>query len=163
VKARWLNPWRDKYSALSGRDRAMLAVLVVFLVVVLAYLLVWTPVNDYRQRGMEDRDRNLELLEMMRRTETQARQKTVSKRSAVTGKNLLAIISREAQQLNIKANRLQPEGQDAVSLWFDSIPFDDLLMLLEKVKSEYGVSVEQIVVDRGESGGSVRTRLILKI
>jgi len=141
----------------------MLAVLSVFLVVVLGYLLVWSPAVDYRHRGMQDRDRNLELLEMMRRTESQARQKTVSKRSRVTGKNLLSIISREAQQLNIKANRLQPEGQDAVSLWFDNIAFDDLLMLLEKVDSEYGVSVEQIVVDRGERGGAVRTRLILKI
>ena len=50
-----------------------------------------------------------------------------------------------------------------MSLWFDNIAFDDLLMLLEKVDSEYGVSVEQIVVDRGERGGAVRTRLILKI
>ncbi|MBT3427178.1 MAG: type II secretion system protein M [Gammaproteobacteria bacterium] len=163
MKARWLSPWWEKYAALPRRDRGMLAVLTVFLVVVLGYLLVWTPVDEYRQRGMEDRDRHLELLEMMRRTEIQARQKSVSKGSAVTGRNLLSIISREAQQLNIKANRLQPEGQDAVSLWFDNIPFDDLLMLLEKVQSEYGVSVEQIVVDRGESGGAVRTRLILKI
>lgn len=163
MKARWLSPWWEKYAALPRRDRGLLAVLTVFLVVVLGYLLVWTPVDEYRQRGIQDRDRHLELLEMMRRTETQARQKSVSKGSAVTGRNLLSIISREAQQLDIKANRLQPEGQDAVSLWFDNIPFDDLLMLLEKVQSEYGVSVEQIVVDRGESGGSVRTRLILKI
>jgi general secretion pathway protein M len=162
VKERWLTPLLEKYNTLPDRDRGMLTALVVFLVAVLIYLLIWTPIDEYRQRGMQDRNRNLELLEMMRRTETQARQNRTSKQPSTTGKSLLSIISREAQRLNIKANRLQPEGQNAVSLWFDNIAFNDLLELLEKVQSEHGVSVQQIVIDRGESGGSVRARLVLK-
>ena len=162
MKDRWLTPLLEKYYTLPGRDRVMITVLTVFLTVVFIYFLVWAPIEDYRQQGLEDRNRNLELLEMMRRTETQARQNTTSKHPSTTGKSLLSIVSREAQRLNIKANRLQPEGQNAVSLWFDNIPFNDLLGLLEKVQSEHGISVEQIVIDRGENGGSVRARLVLK-
>ena len=95
MKDRWLTPLVEKYYTLPGRDRGMITVLTVFLTVVLVYLLVWTPVDDYRQRGMEDRNRNLELLEMMRRTETQARQNTTSKRPSTTGKSLLSIVSRD--------------------------------------------------------------------
>ena len=58
-------------------------------------------------------------------------------------------------------NRLQPEGESSVSLWFEAVAFSALVQLLDRLDREQGIGVDQMVIDRTEVSGAVRARLVL--
>jgi general secretion pathway protein M len=98
----------------------------------------------------------------MRASEKQARSVKAETRSTGGGQSLLSQVSRIAQQIGIKPNRLQPEGSDAVSVWFDSVAFNDLVKMLRQVQSQQGIVVQQISIDKEDQPGIVRARIVLR-
>ena len=60
---------------------------------------------------------------MMRETESQARAAARERPTETAEGSLLSIVSSSAQAQGINPNRLQPEGENAVSLWFDDVAF----------------------------------------
>ncbi|MCB1643913.1 MAG: type II secretion system protein M [Pseudomonadales bacterium] len=152
----------SRYQSLDKRERlAVLALGTFFAGLILVYG-IWMPAMDYQQQSLAERDRQLSLLQYMRASEQQARAASGSNRSAGgSGQSLLTQVSRSAQQFNIKPNRLQPEGDDAVSVWFDGVSFNDLAAWLQQ-QSRQGVVVRQISVDREEVTGTVNARIILR-
>jgi general secretion pathway protein M len=101
------------------------------------------------------------MLQGMRETEKDARASSGNATTAPTGQSLLSQVSRTAQQFGIKPNRLQPEGNDAVSVWFDEVSFNDLIKWLDS-QSQSGMSVRQISIDREELPGRVNARIVLR-
>lgn len=153
----------DRYAGLETREKNALLSLGIFFSVFLVYLLIWSPANEYVQRSASDRDNNLGLLQYMRSSEKQARAVSGSSKTAtVTGQSLLTQASGSAQRFGIKPNRLQPEGNDAISVWFDGVSFNDLAAWLQ-YQAQQGISVRQISIDREEAIGTVNARIILRI
>ena len=79
----------------------------------------------------------------------------------IGGQDLLTQISRTASQAGITPSRLQPEGDSGVSVFFDSVAFNDLMRWLQS-QTEAGVSVRQMTVDREERTGIVKARVVLR-
>ncbi|MGA1189190.1 MAG: type II secretion system protein GspM, partial [Pseudomonadales bacterium] len=61
----------------------------------------------------------------------------------------------------LNPNRLQPEGEDTVSLWFDEVPFAEVMRLLEKAAQIPGLQIQQLVIDRSDKPGTVRARVVI--
>ncbi|MCB0068948.1 MAG: type II secretion system protein M, partial [Caldilineaceae bacterium] len=95
------------------------------------------------------------------RTEADARSGGGGRDAAPTGQALLSQVSQTAQRYNVKPNRLQPEGTDGVSVWFDAAPFDNLVGWLEE-EARQGVIVRQISIDRQDQPGVVNARVVLR-
>jgi len=150
------------YDALEKRDRLALIALAIFLAVLFMYFGLWASVEQYYQESREYRDRQVQLLEYMRRTEEQARNAAPATNQAVVGgQTLLTEVSRTAQAFGIKPARLQPEGSDSVSVWFDSVAFNRLAQWLDELTTQRNISIRQISIDREGEPGKVNARLIL--
>lgn len=150
------------YYTLEQRDRLALNALGVFFAILFVYFGLWSPAYEYRQESLEYRDRQFTLLQYMRATEQRARTvESGSGQPAVAGQNLLTRVSRTAQQHQIRPNRLQPEGEGSVSVWFDQVPFNDLIAWLEQLVVQQGIEVRQISIDREDRAGMVNVRLVL--
>lgn len=156
-----LDQLQARYRSLESRERSAINVLGVFFAGLLVYLLVWMPIYDYRDTSLSLHDRELELLQYMRATEAQARASSREGGGSSSGQSMLTEVSRTAQSLGLTPTRLQPEGDDAVSLWFDTVLFNDLVAFLEQVVTRQGMVVRQISIDREESG-LVRARVVLR-
>jgi general secretion pathway protein M len=153
----------NSYRQLEGRDQLALTLLTSFLLLLFLVFGMWQPLREFVDVQHSLRDSNRELVQLMRNTEKQARVVGRSSRSGPrTGQSLLALVSRSAKSANIEPNRLQPEGSDSVSVWFETVPFNDLVLWLENLESEQSVHVHQITVNRQEQSGRVNARVVLK-
>lgn len=152
----------EHYAQLEQRDKIALSGLGIFFSLLFIYFAILGPVNKYHADSLAARDRQLSLIQYMRASENQARSASTGSQSATSGQSLLTRVSRVAQQIGIKPNRLQPEGSDAVSVWFDSVAFNDLVKMLKRVQSQQGIVVQQISIDREDQPGMVRARIVLR-
>jgi general secretion pathway protein M len=152
----------DRYAQLAQGDRIALSGLGLFFSLLFIYFALLNPMYSYHADSLAARDRQLSLIQYMRASEKQARSVKTETRSNASGQSLLSQVSRIAQQIGIKPNRLQPEGSDAVSVWFDSVAFDDLVKMLRQVQAQQGIVVQQISIDKEDQPGVVRARIVLR-
>ncbi len=157
-----LSLYLDKVNALESRERYLLLLLVVFLGVLVLYLVVWAPINSYYESSLLKRDTQFSLIQYMRASEKQARAAAGTKVVRATGQSLITEVSNSARQLGITLNRIQPEGDSAVSIWIDNVPFNDFINWIEQLNDRQGISVEQISIDRQDAPGLVNTRVVLR-
>ena len=157
-----LSLYLDKVNALESRERYLLLLLVVFLGVLVLYLVVWAPINSYYESSLLKRDTQFSLIQYMRASEKQARAAGGTKVVRATGQSLITEVSNSARQLGITLNRIQPEGDSAVSIWIDNVPFNDFINWIEQLNDRQGISVEQISIDRQDAPGLVNTRVVLR-
>jgi type II secretory pathway component PulM len=151
----------DRYHGLPVRDRNALRLLALTFALLLVYLLVWAPVYRFLEEGQGDRDRHYDLLQYMLGTQAEVRAAGGVSRG-LQGQSLLSQISSSTAKFRIKPNRLQPEGSDGVSVWFDAVSFNDLIRWLEQQHLE-GIRVRQIAIDKSEASGIVSARVVLHI
>jgi len=157
-----LDKLTGRYLQLEKTERSALNALASFFTLLFLYFVIWSPVNQYHDSSEVERDRQLSLIQYMRSSEKEARASSQGVNRASTGQSLLTMVSRTAQQIGIKPNRLQPEGADAVSVWFDSVAFDDLMLMLKQIQARRGIVVQQISIEREEQPGIVRARIVLR-
>lgn len=152
---------RETYKSLEDRDRNAVKVLSVAFISLFIYFGIWSPLNEYKTTSKKNRDRQLELIQWMRETEKVASVSSNAGGGQVSGQNLLTQVSRTTQKYNITPNRLQPEGENAVSVWFDSVAFNDLVKWLQQLQKQGGIDVKQISVDGQPQSGLVAVRMVL--
>ena len=151
------------YDQLERRDQLVVLSLGAFVLGVVLLFGIWQPLARYVDEGLSGFERNQELLAWMRSTETQARRMAgVSNAQQRSGQSLLTLVSRSARSEGIKANKLQPEGTDTVSVWCDAVAFNDLIRWLEKLAAEQEVQVHQISISRFDQPGTVNVRIVLR-
>lgn len=152
-----------QYKSLEKRERLAVLSLSIFLAGVVLYAGIWAPLNSYALEGRVDHDRYLSLLTYLKSTEAQARNSSDNPGAGSTGgQSLLSSVSKSARSVGINPSRLQPEGGEAVSVWFDAVPFTKLMLWLERLESDQGIVVQQITIDRRDLPGQVSARLVLR-
>ena len=154
-------PLKERFDALQSSEQRAVTILGVFAVGVIIYLGIWVPASDWRVIAEQERDRQFETLSMMKETESQARTAAKDRPADTAEGSLLYLVSSSAQAQGINPNRLQPEGENAVSLWFDDVAFSNVMQLLERMGAIPGVEVQQLVIDGSEEPGQVRARIVL--
>ncbi|MFT7219804.1 MAG: general secretion pathway protein M [Candidatus Azotimanducaceae bacterium] len=155
---------RRRFDDLEAREQLSILLLGGFLAVVIGYLAVWSPIQQFAVDSQLIHDRNLKLLSHLQSTENEARSAANGSTGATQtpGNSLLTAASSTAQAIGIKPSRLQPEGGAAVSVWFDAVPFTKLMLWLERLESTQGVFVRQISIDDRDETGQVSARLVLR-
>lgn len=150
----------NRYLALERRDQTALIGLGIFVGALILYYGMWVPANEFFQSHQLQRDQELSLIKYMRASEDRARASRASAGQSVSGQALLTQISRTAQKFQINPNRLQPQGSGGVSVWFDGVPFDKLILWLEQ-ESQKGIIIRDVSIDRSSDPGKVRARVVL--
>ena len=149
----------ERWQGLETGERTALTALAIFVLLMFCYFTLTASMAFYASR-LEDRNRYVALVARMESTVDVARQKRGDAASTLGGQQILNQVSRSTGQFNIKPTRLQPEGSDGVSVWFDDIPFNDLMRWLDQ-QSRSGIGVKQMSVDREEATGTVNARVVL--
>ncbi len=154
---------QERFAQLQKREQLALVVMGIFFASLAFYFVLVKPIDEFRTSSSAAHERQIELYGYMKSSEAEARRAaSTGSDQAGTGQSLLTDVSRIAQQLGMKPNRLQPEGTDAVSVWFDGVAFNELVRMLERLQSERGIVVQQISIDRDELPGVVRARIVLR-
>lgn len=154
---------QQRWSAMESREQRALMGLSVFMLVVVFYLAIWVPVHDYADSARSNFDRHQTLYQYLKATEAEARSSASSPGATrPSGQSLLSVVSSVARSVSINPSRLQPEGGDSVSVWFEGVAFSQLMQWLEKLEYERGITVKQLSIEKRDQPGQVSARLVLQ-
>lgn len=156
--------FRAWWATLAPREQRVLGAGAVVLSVIILYLAAWEPLVTGRQQrltALEDARALATLLETLA-VEVQ-RSRGAGGGTAGAGQSLLTVVdqSRRASQLTKPPTRLQPEGDAAVRIWLEDVPFDALLRWVGDLQLRYGVRVDTADIERESGPGLVNARLTL--
>lgn len=145
------------YSALEDRERRLVMVGGAALLVFVALLLVWMPLNERRDALAQRAETQADTLAWME----EARQQVLSgRRQAETdagdreGRSLLSLIDATAREheLSERLRRAEPSGADGVRVWFEGVRFTSLAGWMESLSERYGLALEGFSIDRAGTG-----------
>lgn len=153
---------RDAWTARAERERQVLAIGAGALALILAYLLVWEPLHALHQRRVANladaRTLAIRLQELRA-----AVQSSATPTPGSLDRSLLSVVDQSGKSSSIgkTPSRIQPEGDAAVRVWFEDVPFDGVVRWLSELRSRHGVRVSEAEIERESGSGLVKVRLTL--
>ncbi len=157
---------RQYWDNLQPRERRILAVGAVALLLLLLYALVWDPYRSAVARLEQSVAEQRELVIWMQgaAAEVNRLQKSSGRKQLPPGQSLLTVVDSmaKAQGLGQAIKRVQPDGARAVRVWMEQASFDSVLKWIDTLNARYGIVVTGLVVDRQETPGLVNARVVVE-
>jgi general secretion pathway protein M len=160
---------KEKWQQLSLREKRLVILASVIVVITLVYFMIWQPLQDGIQTSRVRIKAQHDTLMQMREQAAEARQLLAAQRQAGastrSSSSLLVIIERTAQQKNLKSQlqKMQPEGQDSVRVWVENASFDQLIDWLALLENRNTIYVSEIIIERQKEPGRINSRILLRV
>lgn len=153
---------RQRIQELERKEKLAILALSVFLALLTFFLVIWFPIYEYKEKRRDSYERSLDLLLYLQSTEEEARSVKVDGSKRMSGQTLLTKVTRTAKTAGIQPSRLQPEGNDSVSIWFDSVSYRELMLFLERLESREAIYIIQLSIDKGNQSGKISSRVTVR-
>jgi len=155
----------QRFNQLAERERLLLLVAGPLLLLILAYSLLWRPL-DQRVERLHQRVAEQQSLQHWMQASAQQVQQLRQQPGTSTGvsrQSLLSLVDRTIRQsgLSRALKRVEPDGDDKVKVRLEQASFDVMVKWLETLQVRNTVMVQSISVDRQDSAGVVNVRLTL--
>lgn len=158
-----LKQWLDN---LAPRERWIVLGGAAVLAVVLAYLLVWEPIQvslaDQRDRIERQRAELGELVRIREQVERLREQARDREPASDTAPLSAANEAANSMGLGSALQRVEPRGDDRVQVWFEAAAFQDLIRWLQTMQSEHRLTVANATIERHTEPGRVTAQLTLE-
>ena len=154
-----LNQW---YSSLPGRDQKLLIATIIFLLITLFYLMVWEPIHQGRDQQQQKLKSQQDIYSWM---QSASKEVTTLKRSGtrkVSNNQPIALIlenSAKVSGLKKHINKIESSGKSGARVKIDSASFDQLLVWLNRLEKQHGVSITTANIERNIEAGTISARL----
>lgn len=156
---------RSRYIKLAPRERVIVLVGSVVVLLTVLYLGLIEPVvqaHSNRVAALSSSRALAVQLETAAAAVASAGPKAGGAQAG-RGMSLLAAVDQSTRggALAKTPERMQPEGDREVKVWFDDVPFDSLVRWLAALQTQYGISVGTLDVEAQSGNGLVDARLSL--
>ena len=154
-----INLW---YSSLPARDRNLLIAIVTLLVITLFYLIVWEPIHQGRDQQQQKFKSQQDIYAWM---QSASREVMTLKRSGtrkISSKQPIALIlenSAKISGLKQHINKIESSGKNGARVKIDSASFDQLLIWLNTLEQQHGVTIKTASIERSDKAGTISARL----
>ena len=154
----------DKWTRLSARDRWALGGLAVFLIMLLLYVAIVQPINQYRQNANSRYLSNAELVGWIEthRARLSASNTNNTQVSNRRGRSLVAMVNESSREYQLEISRVEPKAQNSVRLWLDAVKFNDLITWFGVLHEQYGIAIQDISIDQTDTAGVVRVNVTFR-
>lgn len=153
------------YQSLQARERRVLAAGAAFLIVMLFYSLLLHPyISSVRALKADVETQQAKLL-TMRQLASQIQSLRGEQPSSLPhDQSLLAVVDRSASDAGFAGalKQVQTNSDGTVHLQFQAAGFDSLMRWLGDLHRQYGITVQQLIAQRGTGPGSVDISLTLQ-
>jgi len=153
------------WQQLSKREQVLLTFGGFVAVNLMYYAIFLAPLSESieRQKRQLAAQRNeLHQLDILGQQAIALRQQKRTRPSTPVG-NMLRFVDRSAREHGIASaiQRVRPDSERSVRLWFSQVPFPKLLQWLDTIDRDYGVYMESSQLQRGDAPGLVEGQLKL--
>lgn len=151
------NEW---YSQLAARDQLIVKALSVVMLLAIVFAWIWQPVVTGKEKA--EKKFNTEMSFHKKMKENAFLFASGSSTQAVGGSSILTIVNTTAKVKNIQLKRFEPDGKTGLRIWLDQVNFNAVIDWLELLETSRGIKVEQISIDKVNSG-IVNVRAVLQL
>ncbi|MDX1634560.1 MAG: type II secretion system protein M [Marinobacter sp.] len=158
-----------RYDQLPRRDQQGLQVIAVALLLGLLYFMVWRPAADFHDASVADHDRARDLVAWMQQNRAEIRQLAANQAAGQGGgqiadsRALMSTVTSSAREAGLQLQRFEPSGDNAIRVWMEDVPFNQLAAWLERLTANHGIVIDQAALDRSDQPGRVSARFTLEI
>lgn len=158
---------RAWWNAREPRERQVLLIGGIAVAVLLAWAMIWHPLQRSRSLLRERvQVQRSDLAQMRSDSARVAQLRGLGARAKVErqGKSLLALADATARgaQLANELRRVEPVGPKSVRVSFEGVAFDAIADWLEGLARDFGVVATDFSADRAEGNGRVNVRVTLE-
>jgi general secretion pathway protein M len=159
---------RDWFDSLAPRERMFVATGAVLVALVLLYGFLWVPFDKSHQQLASDVENwQQSLAELKPLTAVLAAQPAGGGNTARPASNQTPVVivdqTARSRGLDRSLKRSQPTTSSGIRVEFEDVAFDDLVLWLGDLSSQYGLIVQQGSFARSQAGpGRVNSTLTLE-
>lgn len=143
------------FAQLTQREQLSLLILCVALFIYLLYMLLWSPLDERRDR-LEQQNRG--VAESLQRVDAMVSEVMLLREGdARPGKrrNLTSLINQTTARRELQVSRLQPNSRGEIQVRLESAAFDDMLAWLHELEYREGLLVREVSVTQSGTAGRV--------
>lgn len=155
---------RERFLALQPRERWMVGVGGLVVLITVLYLGVIEPIMKAHQRRADALEASRALAIRLEEAAAVVQRSRASGRpGANRSQSLMAAVDMASRSGSIgkPPARIQPEGDAEVRVWFEDVAFDPVVRWVADLETRYGISVQTMDVEPKSDAGSVDVRLSL--
>lgn len=151
---------------LTPSDQRTLSIAAVLLVLIMGYLFIWEPLH--LQISNLNAQINKLRHDKLWMTQTAAQVQSLKNRqtphaSTRPQTSLLSLTDRSIRTMRLSSylRRVEPQNNDSVKVWFDEIPFDQLIQWAQQLRQTHKVIIEAVSASKTKTEGTVNASLTL--
>jgi general secretion pathway protein M len=149
------------------RERLALLAGGASLLILLIYLLVWTPFIsklERKQAQLEGQRATLAWLQSAVSEVAQLRAAQPANASVKSNESLFTLVDRTATQnrLRKQIDQIKPQGDNRVQVWMENAAFDAMLRWLGLLQQQYRIQVVSMNIDSKDKPGRINARISLE-
>ena len=158
-----LAPARLWFNQREPREQQALRVLGAALALTLLWLVLWQPLRDSHQDARDQYQQQARLLAWIEDNAAAVRMASQQGgRAPSAGADWVSQLSRSAASAGVDLRGFNPEGDHAVRIQIESQPFAEVLVWLQQLEQEQGVTVSNAEFSATSSPGLINLRATLK-
>lgn len=159
---RW-NALRQAFDQREVREQRILLIGAIALTVTIFYLAVWEPISMARAEAARELSDARDIAQRIEDIAAVRPQQGSSQgRGGASNRSLLARVDQlvRSSALDQTPERMTPDGDDAVRIWFEETPFEGLLRWLADLEQRSDMRLDSADIERdGEGTASARLQV----
>ena len=162
-----MNALKSWFLMLSSKEKTLVAIAAVAVVVMLFWLLILNPIFSSHETLTKLTESKQTELRVMQRQSTLVKQLQQQSSNATTKKingNPQQLIERGLQTWRLKPTlqRMQSRGTNKVILSLKEADADKVMRFIFELEQKYGLSSSEMLIKKNKTVGTVDVRLILE-
>jgi general secretion pathway protein M len=161
-------PIQTRFAELEPRERWMVVICTVFVVITVLWLYVWQPVQEQRAGSASRAQAELATLAAVRSgantLNALQRNSGPKPNSAARNTSLGALVDNSIRRSTLVSglDKVQPDGENVVKIWLKDVDFNALTIWLDLMKTRYQATAVNVGIERSDESSKVSARLTLE-
>ena len=154
------------YHGLQQRERQLVLAASAVVIVTLLYLIIWEPIHNGLRDQTQKYQSQVDILDWMQTAATEVRALKATgaaKRRSNSSQPVTLLVEQSAAASGLKPflRKLESTSDKGARISFDEASFDQILLWLDTLETQYGISVSSASFDRVDKPGAVNARMTL--
>ncbi len=154
------------YHGLQQRERQLVLAASIVVIATLLYLIIWEPIVNGVSDQAQKYESQMDILDWMQTAATEVRTLKATgaaKRQTNSSQPVTLLVEQSAATAGLKPfiRKLESTSDKGARITIDEASFDQLLLWLNTLQTQYGIAVSSANLDRVDKPGAVNARMTL--
>jgi len=154
------------YQGLQQRERQLVLAASAVIIITLLYLNIWEPIHKGIEEQTQKYQSQIDILDWMQTAATEVRTLKASgatKRRTNSTQPVTLLVEQSTTTAGLKPylTKLESTSDKGARVTIDAASFDQILIWLNTLQTQYGITVSSANLDRDDKPGAVNARMTL--